>query len=60
MPEEKKMNDIPTPLIYKIDLTDFEEDNKIDYEEGIFNLNENVFYISSFFLVSFNTFHLLE
>jgi hypothetical protein len=50
MPEEKKINDdIPSPLIYEIKLTDFEEDNEVDYEEGIFNLNDNVFYISSFF-----------
>jgi hypothetical protein len=47
------------------------ENNEVDYEAGIFNLNENVFYISSYFLIgalipesmielSFSTFHLLE
>jgi hypothetical protein len=50
MPEEKKMNDdIPTPLVYEMDLTDFDEDNQVYYEEEIFNLNENVFYISLFY-----------
>jgi hypothetical protein len=53
MPEEKKMNEeIPTSSVYEIDLTDFEEDNEVDFEEGLFNLNENVFYISSSLLVS--------
>jgi hypothetical protein len=71
MPEEKKNDGIPTPLVYEIDLTYFEEDNEIDYEEVTFNLNKNVFYISSSLLEGelileniieffFSTFHLLE